>query len=188
MMDCLSAGGRTKGIKCEWSRERDFAMNASNSDEEFKPNDSYREIELKEYSKIDFPLKYEGSLIKVMNWGLPQMRRTNGFRCVFMVRNAYEIAESYERAFDSPLMTKADGIRLPASQCSIWGQQYVQDMKRSIITAETRIDCASFHVMDYADVLENPLEAFCKLNNSGWEIDPHVAASQVSSERKRVSC
>jgi hypothetical protein len=42
--------------------------------------------------------------------------------------------------------------------------------------------------MDYTEVLKNPLEAFCKLSNSGWEIDPEVAASLVSSERKRVSC
>lgn len=188
MMDCLSAGGRVNGLKCEWSRERDMRMNAANADDEFIPNESYREIDLREYNAIDFPLKYDGSLIKVMNWGLPQMRRTNGFRCVFMLRDAYEIAESYERSFGSPLMTQADGIRLPALECSIWGQQYIQDMKRSIITAETRIDCVSFHVMDYAEAIKNPLEAFCRLSNSGWDIDPEVAASQVLSERQRVSC
>ena len=104
------------------------------------------------------------------------------------MRNAYEIAESYERSFGSPLMTQADGIRLPASECTIWGQQYIQDMKRSIITAETRIDCVSFHVMDYSEVLDNPLACFTRLSDSGWDIDPEVAASMVSSERQRVTC
>ena len=186
MMDSLSAGGREAGLKCEWSRLRDVAMNAANSDEDFQANESYREIALQEYSRIDFPLMYDESLIKVMSWGLEQMRRTTGFRCVFMLRDAYEIAESYSRSFGKDLMTVEDGFKLPSSEAKSWPMRYEQQMKAAIIRAETRIDCASLHLMNYEDILRNPESHFERLRSSGWPIDPLIASNIVNPSKKRV--
>jgi hypothetical protein len=186
LMDALSAGGREKGLKCEWSRERDIQMNAANADEDFQPNSSYREIPLEEYGKMNFPLNYDECLIKVMSWGLQQMRRTNGFRCVFMLRDPYEIAESHSRSFGKDLTVMEDGMKLPASESKSWGQQYEQQMKQAIINAETRNDCASLHVFNYSDVLKDPHTHFQLLSDCGWPIDHLVASSLVQPNKKRV--
>lgn len=188
MMDCLSAGGRPKGLRCEWSRRRDKMMNSANADGEFRPNESYREIELKEYSELDFPLRYDETLIKVMSWGLEQMRRTEGFCCVFLVRDAFEIAESYSRSFGKELTVVENGVKLPAIESQSWPRVYNQEMKSAIIKAETRVDCASLHVMRYNDVLENPLSCFSRLRDSGWPVDADIAAGVVDRKRKRVGC
>lgn len=184
LMDALSAGGRPHGLKCEWSRARDERMNAG---KEYLPNDSYREIDLKEYGRVDFPLRHDGSLIKVMSWGLEQMRRTSGFRCVFMLRDPYEIAESHARSFGKELAITVGGVRVPASESDAWPAMYHREMKAAVIRAETRIDCHSLHVFRYAEVLHDPFEHFRRLKNAGWPIDHELAAMQVKPERKRVA-
>lgn len=207
MMDALIAGG----MAAEWSRERDEAMNRKFADEHFKPNESYREVALTEYSDLDFPLKYDGKLIKVMSWGLAQMRRIP-HRIVFMLRDPWEIAESYERSFGKAMSINVRGIemRVEASPLSpyandpyndlvsdearwwrsegavAWKRRYEAMTKAAIVAAESRKDCDELIALNYADVLADPPGVFTRLSDI-FPIDPAKAAAVVDKQRKRVA-
>ena len=185
MMDAISAGGRVRGLKVAWSSERDEMMTRQHGDESFQPNESYREIPLSEYGQFDFPLRYDETLIKVMSWGLCQMRRIP-HRIVFMLRNPMEILDSMERSFGSVPDIIVDGCKVPASQePERWKSHYWQQMKQAVQQAELRPDCQSMKVLHYDQVLSDPLRAFKSL--AGWPIDAELAAQVVDRNRKRVN-
>lgn len=186
LMDALSAGGRPNGLRVEWSRERDEAMNRRHAKDGFTPNESYREVALTEYADFDFPLKYDGALIKVMSWGLSQMRRVPHV-VAFMLREPAEIAESYERAFGQPLTIHVDGVTQRADQApDVWASQYRAAMKQAIIAAETRADCHKLIVLDYDDVLANPRAAMRRLS-AHFPIDVSLAEAVIDRRRKRAA-
>lgn len=186
LMDSLSAGGRPHGLEVRWSRERDAAMNRRHGDETFKPNESYREIALEEYGGFDFPLKYDGCLVKVMSWGLAQMRKVP-HRIVFMLRDPAEIAESMERAFGEGPPVILDGTKVRAVDYpEAWAELYWRMMKAAVQAAELRRDCEGLHVWTYADVLADPKKHFDLLARSGWPIDSALAAQAVDPKRKRT--
>ena len=185
MMDALSAGGRSHGLRCEWSRERDEAMNAIHADSGFSPNESYREVPLQEYSGLTFPLQYDECLIKIMSWGLREMRKIT-HRIVFMVRDPMEIAESMERSFGHGPVMLQDGIKQDWRQNdAAWRVGYWRQMKAAIVAAETRADCQSLTVLDYSYVLRHPIAAMQRLPY--WPIDAATAASVINPEKKRVA-
>lgn len=187
MMDALSAGTRPAGIPAVWSRERDEAMNARHGDDQFRPNESYREIPLAEYGGLDFPLKYDGCLVKIMSWGLAQMRRIP-HRVAFLVRDPLEIAESMERSFGEGPTLSVDGCKVRAlDEPDRWAAQYRATMKAAIVSAECRPDCLSLDVFDYADVLADTADVFGRLRSHGWPVDVDLATAVVRPERRRVN-
>lgn len=190
MMDCLSAGGRPSGLRTEWSRERDAAMNAKTGDGDYQANESYREVPLQEYGGFEFPRQYNESLIKVMCWGLGQMRRIP-HHVVFMLRDPDEIAESYERMSGEPMTESVNGMRVPVLEledhCGAkWCDIYLRKMKQIIVQHETRNDCHSLTTVRYREALDEPQRVFERLANYGWPIDAEIAAAQVNPERQRV--
>lgn len=186
MVDALSSGMRHKGLPVIWSKERDEAMNSKHGDADYKPNASYREIPLTEYSDPRFPLRYDNCLIKIMSWGLQQMRKVP-HRIVFMIRNPLEVADSMERAFGNSPTLLIDGCKVSARDASTeWIHQYNQMMKSVVVQAETRIDCRSFTVVDYKDVLQNPIEIFNQIKLDGWDIDIPLASGVIDPKRKRA--
>ena len=185
MMDAISAGGRSHGLRCEWSRERDEMMNRIHADAGFTPNESYREVPLQEYISLTFPLQYDECLIKIMSWGLREMRKIP-HRIVFMVRDPLEIAESMERSFGHGPVMLQDGIKQDWRQNdAAWRVGYWRQMKAAIVAAETRVDCQSLTILSYEGVLRDPLGSLQRLPY--WPIDAKIAASVINPEKKRVA-
>lgn len=137
MMEALVAGG----MSAAFSKARDQKMNEKNADDDYKPNESYWEIPLGMYGRLDFPRMYDNKLVKIMYWGLPQMRICP-HRIVYMLREPDEIAESWERAFSKPLMFA--GRSRATDKPKEWRQSYMRLMKRHIVAAETRRTVTAF--------------------------------------------
>jgi hypothetical protein len=165
MMQALIAGGLTAA----WSEERNQVAE-QHADEHYHPNKAgLFEIALKEYQLVNFPLAYEGKLIKVMLWGLDHLAvHEPGYRVVIMRRDPEEIRQSYEGFF---------GRRCPSLA------EYDLRIARAEALLANRRDVLSVTVVNYRDLVEQPdltLSRLCL-----WPIDPVKAAATVDPEQYR---
>lgn len=160
MMSALIAGGMAAAYSTDRNKLAD-----SRSDAHYHPNRSgLYEVPLVEYGGVNFPLQYQGKLIKVMSWGLDGMAvNPQGYRVVLMMRDPEEIRQSYEAFFDQPL-------RVP------WFAQYAERMDRAVKMLRNRNDVLSVNVMQYRDLVENPLPELAMLD---WPIDVKAAAKTI---------
>lgn len=168
MMAALIAGG----MPAAWSEERN-QLATTHADEHYSPNKSgLYEIPLKEYSGVNFPLAYQGKLIKVMAWGLDGLAvNPEGYRVVVMQRDPEEIRQSYEAFFQ--------GSKCPPLA------EYAQRIKRAKAMLENRRDVQSVSVVDYRDLVARPEQTMIGLRGTGWPIDPLESAAIIDPEQYR---
>jgi hypothetical protein len=163
MMQALSVGG----LEPESHKSREH-MNQQFGDKEYKPNDGgFYELSRQQYQAIGFPKAHEGKLIKCLYGGVHRIA-AGDYKIVYMLRDYEEIRQSYEAFFDV----------LPNLQTE---EQYNEVMNITIGILEQRKD-VNLTVLNYRDVVENPVSAFIKLKNRGWNIDPYKAAKVVDPE------
>lgn len=172
MMRALEAGGMTVA----YSENRD-QMAAGHADQHYQPNPDNKlyEIPLSEYGDVDFPLKYEGKLIKVMLWGLDHLTvNPDGYRVIIMRRDPEEIRQSYEAFFGHPL-------RHP------WMAEYEQRIQRAEVTLKNRLDVNSVDVVDYRELIDSAPEiVFDELWLEGWPIaNSKKAAATINPDLYR---
>lgn len=167
MMAALIAGG----LEAAWSEERNEIAN-SRADADYHPNPSgLYEVPLEEYREVDFPLKYQDKLIKVMAWGLDGLAvNPEGYRVVLMERDPEEIRQSYEGFFDKPL-------QMP------WFDEYTERMKRAHRMLRNRRDIWDVKLINYSSLVENPRRELAVLRN--WKIDLAKAAEAIKPELYR---
>ncbi len=168
-MQALIAGG----MDAAWSEKRNRLANA-HSDEHYRPNpEGLYEVSMKEYAKVDFPLAYQGKLIKVMLWGLDSLAvNPEGYRVIIMRRDPEEIRQSFEAFFGKP-------CRHP------WLGEYEKRIERAEVMLVNRRDMVSVDVVDYEAVVGEPMAAFAILASRGWPIDPRSAADTIDPEQYR---
>lgn len=169
MMRALEAGGMTVAS----SSERD-QMAAVHADEHYQPNPDSKlyEVPLREYGNVGFPLAYQDKLIKVMLWGLDSLAvNPDGYRVVIMRRDPEEIRQSYEAFFGHPL-------RHP------WMAEYEQRIRRAQRMLYNRSDVYSATVLNYRDLIDNPLSTFNELYEL-MEFDIDKAAATIKPDLYR---
>lgn len=118
------------------------------------------------------------SLIKVLFDGLPNLPRGN-YKIIYMERDVDEIRASTKRveeylggdALGALELTK----HLPFSCFRPYNQEEI-DHVLGICRARCDIDIA---MVNYNDVINDPLEQFNKLKSLGWPIIPEVCASEI---------
>lgn len=170
MMSALIAGG----MDAAWSDERNQMADA-HADQHYHPNaDGLYEVPLREYGEIDFPLKYQGKLIKVMLWGLDGLAvNPYGYRVIIMRRDPEEIRQSYEAFFGQPL-------RHP------WMREYEQRIQRAQEMLANRNDVFCAEIIDYESLVSNPVARFKWLVANAWpEFDIARAAATIDASRYR---
>lgn len=171
MMRALEAGGMTVAS----SPERD-QMAAVHADEHYQPNPDSKlyEVPLKEYGNVDFPLAYQGKVIKVMLWGLDSLAvNPDGYRVVIMRRDPEEIRQSYEAFFGHPL-------RHP------WMTEYEQRIERAHAMLANRLDVLCVDTIHYHSVINNPDQIFDSLRRRNcWKINSEAAAATIDPDLYR---
>lgn len=161
MMQCLEAGG----IPVVRSEVRD-RLNDRHSDLHYRPNPSgLYEPPCSEIGKPGWPREHDGKALKVV---APLVRHlsVHEYRAVFMLRDPEEIRQSYEAAFKGRV------------NC----EQIEQCQQEAFGMLHNRRDVLSVKVLQYADVIANPLAALQELN---WPIDAKKASSVVQPELYR---
>jgi len=167
MMQSLIAGG----MSAAWSEDRN-KIAEQHADEHYSPNKSgLYEVPLKEYGGLNFPLDYQGKLIKVMLWGLDGLAvNPEGYRVVIMRRDPEEIRQSYEAFFGKkcPPLTEYEG-RI--------------DRARELLS--NRGDVRNVVVFRYANLIKNPQSVMLQLRGRCWPIDPLEAAAAIDPAQYR---
>lgn len=169
MMQALIAGG----MSAAWSEERN-QLNDAHSDERYKPNpQGLFEVPMKEYGECNFPLKYQGKLIKVMAWGLDHLAvNPEGYRVVLMRRDPEEIRQSYEGFFQ--------GQKCPPLN------EYQERIERAEAMLRNRLDVRDVAIVDYRHLCEQSQTVFdCLATWSDWPIDPLEAAATINPDLYR---
>ena len=162
MMQALEAGG----LDARYRQSRDV-MKDRFSDEFYDGNaGGLYELERQDYREFGFPKKYEGTLIKALNTGVPGMAvMPHGIQVVFMRRDAEEIRQSYNAFFDRQL-------------------ENIEHLERNMADVIERIrnrkDILSLDVFWYREVLARPKEHFEKLLAHGWPVNVDAAISVVN--------
>lgn len=168
MMKALEAGG----MDAAYSVQRDERMNRRWGEPDYKPNESYCELDPEDYRDPNFPAAYEGKLIKCLAGGLLKLRPISQYRIVFMRRDAKEIQQSLVAFF--------------GKQTDIACSSNFQEMLSSIVEiSKDRKSILSIDQIDYKHVVDNPLEVFQKLSMRGWPIDPDKSAIVPKRRHRR---
>jgi len=158
MMECVERGG----LEICWDESRERALHLEQPQ---NPNAHFYELELPK--QIWMPLsEYRGKCIKAM--GATFLGRDGSFKVVYMVREGEAQASS---------IRSACGKRTSASKQKRFNKTFLERLRRS-----DQID--SLVILDYDEVLKNPLKAFRSLEDDGWPIDPVKAASGVNPQLK----
>jgi hypothetical protein len=162
------------------------------------PNGLY-EVGLVRYLEARFARKIpDDALIKILFDGLPTLPKGD-YKIIFMTRDEAEIVASidkveahFEACEDEFLKRNPDGKPrqdhnehtqlLPFCSLRPYNREDVQHI---LGICEARTD---FDVMciDYAEVIETPLETFTRLQDLGWPIDPEKCASTIDKSLYRV--
>jgi len=167
MMQALIAGG----LSAAWSEERN-AVADQHADEHYHPNKTgLYEVPLKEYGGLNFPLQYQGKLIKIMAWGLDSLAVNHeGYRVVIMRRDPEEIRQSYEAFF---------GQKCPPMP------EYYERIELAAEMLANRRDVLSVCVVDYVDLIANAELCMIRRRGDGWPIDPLEAAAVIDPAQYR---
>lgn len=171
MMRALEAGGMTVA----YSENRD-QMAAGHADQHYQPNPDNKlyEIPLSEYGDVDFPLKYEGKLIKVMLWGLDHLAvNPDGYRIIIMRRDPEEIRQSCE----------AFGIGVhPWLKSGEYGLRITRALKMLYV----RTDVLGLEVVNYRTLFEHPELTFEMLkHDESWPINAAKATATINPDLYR---
>lgn len=170
-MRALEAGGMTVA----YSAERD-QMAANHADEHYQPNPESKlyEVPIREYGNVDFPLAYQGKLIKVMLPGLDHLVvNPDGYRVVIMRRDPEEIRQSYEAFFGTPLRAS-------------WLGEYEKRIERAAWMLRNRSDVLSVWLMPYRILIESPLYHLSWFNElDKWSFDAKKAAATINPDLYR---
>lgn len=177
MMRCLEKGG----IPAVLSSSRDV-MNEQYGDDYYKPNgDGFYELTRAEFIAPGFPRMYPERAVKCLYSGLATIKlgeEGRDLKIIYMLRHPEEIRQSYEAFFRSSLgLVKARPMDEDAP--------YHVVMKRVVETVSQRADVAGLAVLQYRDVVAEPLHIFEGLQADGWPIDPVPAAGVVDPKRCR---
>jgi len=166
MMNALTEAG----MEPAFNAKRD-EMNEKYGDENYQPNPAgFYELNRKEYKQKDFPLMYKGKLVKCLFGGLGRFPVAK-YQIVFMMRNPEEIRQSFDAFFESIPITQRQ-------QVTLFLQNYDEVMEDVIAHLKNRRD-THLIVLNYRDVVKNPLEKFEHLFRCGWPINPIKAAQSV---------
>lgn len=167
MMQALAAGG----LEAAYDKRRNEHI-ASLGDDQYSPNPSgVFEISFAEYDQPDFPLSYREKLIKVFADGIYNLAQ-HEYKIVFMLRDPEEIRQSYE-AMLSSLSERRYRLR-----------DYQAKTQRCLAYLAQRPDVQHV-VLNYRDVVFNPLRWFSFLRGAGWPIDTERAARVVDPKLYR---
>lgn len=167
MMDALEAGG----LEAVYSARRDEQMNARWGDADYTPNDSYYELDAEDYLRGDLGERYDGKLVKCL-WGGALRLAPGDYRVVFMRRPAAEIRVSLMAFFGSDYAA----AQFPDLDKAMDG---------AIAVLRDRKSFRSVDEVHYRDVLADPLKVFSGLVESGWPIDPDMAADIPNHAKAR---
>ena len=173
MMRSLVAGGMTAA----WSEHRDkFA--ASASDEHYHMNEGgLYEVPLKEYAESEFPLQYQGKLIKVMSWGIEGLAvNKKGYRVVLMRRDREEIRQSCDAALNWDVRRNREWVL------------YDELHERRLQLLHNRNDVLSVNVVQYGgEFVADPIPDFNGLFVNEWPVDPVKAAKIIDKRLYRFN-
>lgn len=161
MMQCLEAGG----MPVAYSTKRN-SLNDRRSDEHYKPNPKgLYEPDDSEIGKPGWPREHDEKALKVV---APFVRHlsVHAYRAVFMQRDPEEIRQSYEAAFKGKVTC----------------EQIEQCQQAALESLDNRRDVLTVNILQYADVVVDPLRAMQSLN---WPINTDKAASVVQPELYR---
>jgi hypothetical protein len=163
MMRCLQAGG----MELVYNPSRD-EMNDRHGDEHYKINDDgFYELTRAEYMDPAFPNNCDGKAVKCLWGGMYRLKAGKKKTILFMRRPIEEIAASYEAAFGAP-----HPRAIPELADELDTIQAILKQRRDV----------KLHVVQYHDVLKNPLEVFESL---GLPINPDAAAAIVNPSKYR---
>ena len=169
MMQCLIKGGLTP----VFDKKREI-MNARHGDKYYKPNlHGFYEPSMQDFQDLRFPTQFPGMLIKILRPGIAIMRPYDGgYHIVCMQRNKEEIRQSYEGFFGYPIKDH-------------YFSEYDNFINWISCHAMNRKDVISYNILQYRDVVENPVSSFAKLKDSGWPIDIDEASFGVDPTQYR---
>jgi len=163
MMQALVAGG----LEPAFNKSREN-MNQQFGDEDYKPNaKGFYELNRSQYRALDFPKAHEGKVLKCLYGGINKII-AGDYKIVFMMRNFEEIRQSYDAFFDTDATLDVD--------------QYTAIMANTIGILQQRRD-VDLTVLNYRDVIDNPVKEFTKLAH--WGINVEEAAKVVDPELLR---
>ena len=169
MMKALEAGG-LESVK---SSIRNKQV-AEYDDEDYKASkDGVLEISFAGYTQIDFPsMRYDGKLIKVFFWGLHKMV-VHEYHIVFVIRDVEETFQSCKFGIkqepDMYILTNYDDI-----------------LAKNVRPLKNRRDVKSLNIIDYRDLIKNPLKELMKMNELGIEPQKAVAGIDSNCYRFRI--
>lgn len=167
MMRALEAGG----LEAVYSVRRDEEMNARWGDADYKPNDSYYELDGQDYLRGDLGTRHDSKLVKCL-WGGILRLPPGDYRVAFMRRPVAEIRISLLAFF---------GSDYAVSQFF----DFDKAMKGVVEILRDRKSFRSVAEIQYHDALADPLKVFRSLADDGWPIDPEKAAAIPQKSRAR---
>jgi len=167
MMQALEAGG----IEAVYNKSRDN-LNDKFGDEYYKINaGGFYELSRQQYLHPEFPDTCDGKVVKFLYGGIPLLRASDRMKyIIFMRRPIAEIATSYEAAF---------GKKHPEAIMELSGHL---DKIQGILMK--RVD-VKLLVVQYHDVLKNPIEKFQEIKDFGIPIDAELSAAVVDISKYR---
>lgn len=167
MMKALEAGG----LEAVYNPDRDI-MNKQHGDENYQINSGgFYELNGKQYQHPDFPDNHEGKLVKYLWGGMPLLRASESVKhIIFMRRPVVEIAASYEAAFGSK-----HPQAIPELDAKLDRIQDILAMRRDV----------RLSVVDYRNVLLDPIGIFLLLEKRGFQIDYSKSAAIVDVTQYR---
>lgn len=178
MMRCIEAGGIPAGFE----PKRD-ELNDKFGDENYKPNPAgFYEFGRDEYKEPYFPSQHKGTVIKCLLGGiLARLEQysfpVGNYKIIFMKRDPEEIRQSYEAFFEPRVK---DVIHMKE-----WlRDQYESKCDYAISQLSNRKD-TTVTVVNYRDVVEDPVREFQRIHIAGWPIKIHAASAPVDKSQCR---
>ena len=174
MMKALVAGS---SLVPEVDKRRDdhFEQYASDG---YHPNpNGFYEFTEKESHLPHFPRQFDGKLIKCLLQRAVAMS-AGEYRVLVMLRDPEEIRQSLQAFF-------GDKCKLMPATHDFTHPEYHAFTEEAIGILNQRRDM-NVTVLNYRDVIENPIDAFWKLKiRGGWQIDPHKCAATIDPSQYR---
>lgn len=169
MMDCLSASG----LEVAYDPDRD-KLNELHGDSAYRPNpNGFYELDRDTYRDEDFPLQFQGKLIKCLAGGL-QRFPVHDYKVVFMRRDKEEIRQSLIGFFQIDERQKG---RIN----DFFDNRFDKIIDRALSMLRNRLDTDVTELW-YRDVVKSPELCFASLIYAGWPISLHKSSSVVNPE------